>query len=290
MEIEVGPVERAGARGAMTSVYCRDPTAASSRSRRTGPAEPAYARAGGAGTGLALGAQPAQDEPTALRRAAPLGVDADHACRRTTRSRTTSPAARFRAARSPSSSPTSRAPPDCCTPARRVRRRAGGAPSHAARRVRRARRREVHTEGDAFFVAFARATDAIAAAVAAQRALAAHPWPEGVDLRVRMGLHTGEAESARRLRRHGRPSRRAHLLGRPRRPGARLQRHARARRPRAGRRRRARRPRRASAQGPGPPRAALPGRRGRARSGVPAAALGGAGHRCRAPCRRPPTG
>jgi predicted ATPase/class 3 adenylate cyclase len=53
---------------------------------------------------------------------------------------------------------------------------------------------EVHTEGDAFFVAFARATDAIAAAVAAQRALAAHPWPEGVELRVRMGLHTGEAE------------------------------------------------------------------------------------------------
>ena len=53
---------------------------------------------------------------------------------------------------------------------------------------------EVHTEGDAFFVAFARATDAIAAAVAAQRALAAHAWPEGVDLRVRMGLHTGEAE------------------------------------------------------------------------------------------------
>jgi predicted ATPase/class 3 adenylate cyclase len=52
---------------------------------------------------------------------------------------------------------------------------------------------EVHTEGDAFFVAFARATDAIAAAVAAQRALAAHRWPEGVDLRVRMGLHTGEA-------------------------------------------------------------------------------------------------
>ena len=52
---------------------------------------------------------------------------------------------------------------------------------------------EVHTEGDAFFVAFARATEAIAAAVAAQRALAVHPWPEGVDLRVRMGLHTGEA-------------------------------------------------------------------------------------------------
>jgi predicted ATPase/class 3 adenylate cyclase len=53
---------------------------------------------------------------------------------------------------------------------------------------------EVHTEGDAFFVAFARATDAIAAAVAAQRALAAYGWPEGVDLRVRMGVHTGVAE------------------------------------------------------------------------------------------------
>ena len=54
--------------------------------------------------------------------------------------------------------------------------------------------REVHTEGDAFFVAFARASDAIAAAVSAQRALASQRWPEGVDVRVRMGVHTGEAE------------------------------------------------------------------------------------------------
>jgi len=54
--------------------------------------------------------------------------------------------------------------------------------------------REVHTEGDAFFVAFARASDAIAAAVSAQRALASGRWPEGVDVRVRMGVHTGEAE------------------------------------------------------------------------------------------------
>ena len=53
---------------------------------------------------------------------------------------------------------------------------------------------EVHTEGDAFFAAFERATDAIAAAVTAQRTLAAHDWPDGVDLRVRMGVHTGEAE------------------------------------------------------------------------------------------------
>jgi len=51
---------------------------------------------------------------------------------------------------------------------------------------------EVDTQGDAFFVAFARATDAVLAAVDAQRAFAAHPWPEGVAVRVRMGLHTGE--------------------------------------------------------------------------------------------------
>src|SRR6478609_11647954 len=50
--------------------------------------------------------------------------------------------------------------------------------------------REVHTEGDAFFVAFARASDAIAAAVSAQRVLARECWPDGVDVRVRMGIHT----------------------------------------------------------------------------------------------------
>ena len=51
---------------------------------------------------------------------------------------------------------------------------------------------EIDTQGDAFFVAFARARDAVAAAVAAQRALAAEPWPDGVSLLVRMGIHTGE--------------------------------------------------------------------------------------------------
>jgi predicted ATPase/class 3 adenylate cyclase len=52
--------------------------------------------------------------------------------------------------------------------------------------------REVDTHGDSFFVAFARATDAVAAAVAAQRGLAEHPWPDGAAVRVRMALHTGE--------------------------------------------------------------------------------------------------
>jgi len=53
---------------------------------------------------------------------------------------------------------------------------------------------EVDTQGDAFFVVFARATDAVSAAVTAQRAIATHPWPEGVAVRVRMGLHTGEPQ------------------------------------------------------------------------------------------------
>jgi predicted ATPase/class 3 adenylate cyclase/DNA-binding CsgD family transcriptional regulator len=51
---------------------------------------------------------------------------------------------------------------------------------------------EVDIQGDAFFVAFARATDAVSAAVTAQYALAAHPWPEGMVVHVRMGLHTVE--------------------------------------------------------------------------------------------------
>jgi predicted ATPase/class 3 adenylate cyclase/Tfp pilus assembly protein PilF len=52
----------------------------------------------------------------------------------------------------------------------------------------------VGTQGDSFFVAFPRAVDAINAAVQAQRMLADHPWTDGVDVRVRMGLHTGEAQ------------------------------------------------------------------------------------------------
>lgn len=51
---------------------------------------------------------------------------------------------------------------------------------------------EIDTQGDAFFVAFARAKDAVQAALEAQRAIATYSWPEGAGLRVRMGLHTGE--------------------------------------------------------------------------------------------------
>lgn len=51
---------------------------------------------------------------------------------------------------------------------------------------------EVSTEGDAFFAVFPSAPKAVAAAAQAQRALAAEAWPDGVAIRVRMGLHTGE--------------------------------------------------------------------------------------------------
>src|SRR4028119_61342 len=51
---------------------------------------------------------------------------------------------------------------------------------------------EMGTEGDSFFVVFTPATAAAEAALAAQRRLHAHQWPDGVPVRVRMGLHTGQ--------------------------------------------------------------------------------------------------
>jgi len=50
------------------------------------------------------------------------------------------------------------------------------------------------TGGDGLAVAFGRAGEAVAAAVEAQRGLQAERWPAGVELRVRMGLHTGETQ------------------------------------------------------------------------------------------------
>jgi class 3 adenylate cyclase len=51
---------------------------------------------------------------------------------------------------------------------------------------------EVDSAGDGFFVVFERARDAVAAAVEAQRALAAEPWDARAPVKVRMGIHTGE--------------------------------------------------------------------------------------------------
>ncbi len=49
-------------------------------------------------------------------------------------------------------------------------------------------------EGDSIVAAFSRGVDAVAAALDAQQRLARETWPEGVDLRVRMALHTGDAQ------------------------------------------------------------------------------------------------
>src|SRR5438128_2885915 len=56
--------------------------------------------------------------------------------------------------------------------------------------------RELDADGDSFFVAFARPRQAVDTAVAAQRALGEHDWPDEVELRVRIGIHTGEASLA----------------------------------------------------------------------------------------------
>ena len=52
------------------------------------------------------------------------------------------------------------------------------------------------SEGDAMFATFERPDQAVAATVAAQRALSEHPWPQGERVRVRMGLHTGDGTLA----------------------------------------------------------------------------------------------
>lgn len=51
---------------------------------------------------------------------------------------------------------------------------------------------EIDTQGDAFFYSFARAREAVAAAVEVQRAHEREEWPQGVSVRMRLGLHTGE--------------------------------------------------------------------------------------------------
>jgi class 3 adenylate cyclase len=53
---------------------------------------------------------------------------------------------------------------------------------------------EVDTQGEAFFVAFPRAKDAVAAAVELQRSHASEPWRDGAAVRVRIGIHTAEPE------------------------------------------------------------------------------------------------
>jgi DNA-binding NarL/FixJ family response regulator/class 3 adenylate cyclase len=53
---------------------------------------------------------------------------------------------------------------------------------------------EVDTQGEAFFFVFEDAHDAVRAALDGRRALAAHSWPGGIEVKVRIGLHTGQSE------------------------------------------------------------------------------------------------
>ena len=79
---------------------------------------------------------------------------------------------------------------------------------------------EVDTQGDAFFVAFASAKQAVLCALEIQRALADHQWPAGAPVRVRIGIHTGQAvPDGGSLHRPGRASGGPDLRGGPRRPG-----------------------------------------------------------------------
>jgi len=55
---------------------------------------------------------------------------------------------------------------------------------------------EINTQGDSFFVAFRKPKDAVGAALEVQRAIGSHEWPEGAEMRVRIGIHTGEATVA----------------------------------------------------------------------------------------------
>jgi DNA-binding NarL/FixJ family response regulator/class 3 adenylate cyclase len=52
---------------------------------------------------------------------------------------------------------------------------------------------EVDSQGDSFFFVFRRPQEAVLAAVAGQRAMYSNSWPDGVQVCVRMGIHTGEA-------------------------------------------------------------------------------------------------
>src|ERR1700674_2705886 len=52
---------------------------------------------------------------------------------------------------------------------------------------------EVRSEGDSFFVVFTSPSAALTAAAAMQRGLNAADWPHQTSVRVRMGVHTGEA-------------------------------------------------------------------------------------------------
>ena len=68
--------------------------------------------------------------------------------------------------------------------------------------------REVDTQGDGFFAVFPSPRGCVAAVLAMQQALQGHAWPGGEQVRVRMGIHCGEAAIWQALRLAARPGRR----------------------------------------------------------------------------------
>jgi class 3 adenylate cyclase len=57
--------------------------------------------------------------------------------------------------------------------------------------VSRAGGREIDARADEFFAAFERAVDAVRAAAAVQRVVGRRRWPNAVDVRLRVGIHSG---------------------------------------------------------------------------------------------------
>ena len=106
--------------------------------------------------------------------------------------------ARFRAARSPSCSPTSRGRPICSSGSVVTATRSSCAEHSRILREAVAEHdgRVVDTQGDSLFCVFRSAHDAVSATIEAQHALAAHAWPDDVRVRVRMGLHSGEPKAS----------------------------------------------------------------------------------------------
>ncbi len=64
---------------------------------------------------------------------------------------------------------------------------------------------EIATQGDGFFAAFSSPRACVAAVIEMQRVFISYPWPAGEEVRVRMGVHSGEAVAD-----DGRPGRSGH--------------------------------------------------------------------------------
>jgi Adenylate and Guanylate cyclase catalytic domain len=121
----------------------------------------------------------------------------------------------------------------------------------------------IDTQGDSFFVAFTRAKDAVAAAIAGQDGLASHRWPRARPFGYAWGSTLASRSWAMIARRPGRAQRRPYRGRRARGPGPPLECHPGAHRGRPSGRCASGRPRRVEAEGHRSPGAAVPAKRSR---------------------------